>query len=81
MAGLKEVREALILHQRLEARQISQLLALPQTRVNTLLSHLERMGLAERITPEANAACLPGHCRRCPTRQHCQSPLWGPASS
>lgn len=67
------------LHQRLTARQISQLLALPESRVNALLMHLERMGFAARITPGDNAACLPGGCRRCPARTGCEPDCWGPA--
>ncbi|MBK4716115.1 MULTISPECIES: FeoC-like transcriptional regulator [Tenebrionibacter/Tenebrionicola group] len=76
MAGLKEVRDLLALRGRLETQQISQLLATPLPRIEALLSHLERMKLAVRVSPASDDACFPGSCRRCPQRKSCLSEQW-----
>ncbi|NDJ56001.1 ferrous iron transporter C [Enterobacteriaceae bacterium 4M9] len=81
MAGLKEIREMLALRGRLASAQISQLLGLPQPRVEALLAHLEHMGQAVRVAPDTDDGCLSGSCRRCTERSGCQPEQWALASA
>jgi ferrous iron transport protein C len=75
MASLIEVRDALALQGRLDATQISQQLATPLPMVNAMLSRLEAMGKAIRIT-EDPSDCLTGSCKGCPEGKKCIREVW-----
>ncbi|TNV20392.1 [Fe-S]-dependent transcriptional repressor FeoC [Buttiauxella sp. B2] len=75
MASLIEIRDALALQGRLDATQISQQLATPLPMVNAMLSRLEAMGKAIRIT-EDPSDCLTGSCKTCPEGKKCIREVW-----
>lgn len=62
MASLIEVRDMLALQGRMQATQLSAHLHAPQPLVDAMLSRLEAMGKAVRITEDANG-CLSGSCK------------------
>ena len=75
MATLMDIRNALALQGRLEARQLSQQLATPLPMVMAMLMRLEDMGKAQRITEDASA-CLSGSCKHCSEGKDCSKELW-----
>lgn len=75
MASLIEIRDALALQGRLDAPQISQLLATPLPMVNAMLGRLEAMGKAKRVT-EDSSSCLTGSCKSCPEGKKCIREVW-----
>ncbi|AYN28520.1 MULTISPECIES: [Fe-S]-dependent transcriptional repressor FeoC [Buttiauxella] len=75
MASLIEIRDALALQGRLDATQISQQLATPLPLVNAMLSRLEAMGKAMRVT-EDSSDCLSSGCKSCPESKKCIREVW-----
>jgi len=75
MASLIEVRDMLALQGRMQATQLSARLHAPLPRVDALLSRLEAMGKAVRITEDANG-CLSGSCKSCPEGKACLQEWW-----
>ncbi|MBS0848254.1 [Fe-S]-dependent transcriptional repressor FeoC [Citrobacter sp. JGM124] len=75
MATLMDLRNALALQGRLEASQLSQQLTIPLPMVLAMLTRLEAMGKAQRVT-EDSSACLTGSCKHCPEGQSCSKELW-----
>lgn len=75
MASMIEIRDALALQGRLDAPQISQLLATPLPLVNAMLGRLEAMGKAMRIT-EDPADGMTGGCKSCPEGKKCVREIW-----
>ncbi|NIF49705.1 [Fe-S]-dependent transcriptional repressor FeoC [Enterobacter sp. Ap-1006] len=75
MASLIDIRNALALQGRLEAKQISQQLVTPLPLVAAMLDRLEAMGKARRIS-EDPGSCLTGSCKSCPEGKKCARELW-----
>ena len=75
MASLIEVRDMLALQGRMEAAQLSARLHTPQPLVDAMLSRLEAMGKAVRITEDADG-CLSGSCKSCPEGKACLQEWW-----
>ncbi|KGQ13456.1 Ferrous iron transport protein B [Beauveria bassiana D1-5] len=75
MASLIDIRNALALQGRLEAKQISQQLATPLPLVDAMLDRMEAMGKAIRIS-EDPSSCLTGSCKSCPEGKRCSRELW-----
>lgn len=75
MASLIEIRDVLALQGRLDASQISQLLTMPLPLVNAMLSRLELMGKAIKVT-EDPSDCLTGSCKSCPEGKKCIREVW-----
>ena len=75
MASLIEIRDALALQGRMDAKQISQQLATPLPLVNAMLSRLEAMGKAMRSI-EDPSDCLTGSCKSCPEGKKCIREVW-----
>ncbi|AGJ88786.1 putative [Fe-S]-dependent transcriptional repressor [Raoultella ornithinolytica] len=75
MASLIEVRDMLALQGRMQATQLSARLHAPQPLVDAMLSRLEAMGKAVRITEDANG-CLSGSCKSCPEGKACLQEWW-----
>ena len=75
MASLIEVRDMLALQGRMQATQLSARLHAPQPLVDAMLSRLEAMGKAGRITGDANG-WLSGSCKSCPEGKACLQEWW-----
>jgi len=75
MTTLIQVRDLLALQGRLEASQMSELLATPRPMIDAMLSRLEAMGRAKRVTEDLSG-CLSGSCKRCPEGNACQKKFW-----
>lgn len=75
MATLIDVRDLLALQGQLEARRISELLAMPLPRVSAMLERLEAMGKIIRLHQEADG-CLSGSCKGCPEGKACLRERW-----
>jgi ferrous iron transport protein C len=75
MASLIDIRNALALQGRMDATQISQLLATPLPLVNAMLGRLEAMGKAMRIQEDPRD-CLAGGCKSCPEGKKCLREVW-----
>ena len=75
MATLIEVRDLLALQGRMEASQLSDVLATPQPLIDAMLTRLEAMGRAKRVTEDLSG-CLSGSCKRCPQGNACQKTFW-----
>ena len=75
MASLIEVRDMLALQGRMQATQLSAPLHAPQPLVEAMLSRLEAMGKAVRITEDADG-CLSGSCKSCPEGKACLQEWW-----
>lgn len=75
MATLIEVRDFLALQGRMEASQLSDVLATPLPLIDAMLTRLEAMGRAKRVTEDLSG-CLSGSCKRCPQGNACQKTFW-----
>lgn len=75
MATLIEVRDLLALLGRMEASQLSDVLATPLPLIDAMLTRLEAMGRAKRVTEDLSG-CLSGSCKRCPQGNACQKTFW-----
>ncbi|WP_165461590.1 [Fe-S]-dependent transcriptional repressor FeoC [Atlantibacter sp.] len=75
MATLIEVRDLLALQGRMEASQLSDVLATPLPLIDAMLTRLEAMGRAKRVTEDLSG-CLSGSCKRCPQGNACQKTFW-----
>ncbi|MCT4705016.1 [Fe-S]-dependent transcriptional repressor FeoC [Enterobacteriaceae bacterium H11S18] len=75
MASLIDIRNTLALRGRMDAAQLSQLLATPLPLVNAMLGRLEAMGKAMRIQ-EDPSDCLTGSCKSCPEGKKCLREVW-----
>lgn len=75
MASLIEVRDMLALQGRMEAKQISARLRVPQPLIDAMLGRLEAMGKAVKTTEDADG-CLSGSCKSCPEGKACLREWW-----
>lgn len=76
MASLIDVRNLLALRGRMEARQLSAELHIPQAMIDAMLDRMEAMGKAARIRQPATG-CLTGSCKQCPEgKSACAHELW-----
>lgn len=72
MADLLQLRDALALLGRADARQLSAQLNLSAAMAQAMLERLVMMGKAERLA----GADVPAGCRHCPQGDGCQTPYY-----
>lgn len=75
MASLIDVRDMLALQGRMDAKQLSARLQAPQPLIDAMLSRLEAMGKAVKVTEDADG-CLSGGCKNCPEGKACLREWW-----
>ncbi|EKN3345794.1 [Fe-S]-dependent transcriptional repressor FeoC [Yersinia ruckeri] len=75
MASLMQLRDAIALNGRMEASQLSQLLAAPLPLIEAMLERLIAMGKLKRIEQD-NSGCLSGGCKSCPEGQTCNTVVY-----
>ena len=75
MASLIDVRDMLALQGRMDAKQLSARLQAPQPLIDAMLSRLEAMGKAVKVTEDAGG-CLSGSCKSCPEGKACLREWW-----
>ncbi|HEY4466983.1 MAG TPA: [Fe-S]-dependent transcriptional repressor FeoC [Klebsiella sp.] len=75
MASLIEIRDMLALQGRMEAKQLSASLHMPQPLIDAMLGRLEAMGKVVKITEDADG-CLSGSCKSCTEGKGCLREWW-----
>ncbi|NRN29907.1 FeoC-like transcriptional regulator [Photorhabdus heterorhabditis] len=74
MISLLQVRDAVALNGRADAKLLSYQLSASLSMIEAMLEQLTVMGKLEKIN--ATAACLSGSCKQCPEAQKCDTAVY-----